>query len=104
MKKGIKLFVLLFAFFSIQSCGLAKNPPADDKQHRPPPTTEELFKQMDANKDAKLSLAEVKGPLKNDFSKIDTNNDGFITKQELDKAPKPDMQRPPKGQNDNGPN
>ena len=61
-----------------------------------PPSMEKVF-EMDANKDGKLSKAEVKGKLLNDFSKIDTNADGFITKEELEKAPKPQRgQRPPR--------
>ena len=51
-----------------------------------------------ANKDGKLSKAEVKGPLANDFVKIDANSDGFISKEELSKAPKPIGQRPQQGQ------
>ncbi|WPR71930.1 EF-hand domain-containing protein [Flavobacterium sp. NG2] len=67
----------------------------DDKpKDRKPPTIEELFKQMDANKDGKLSKEEIKGPLKDDFAKIDTNKDGFLTKEELKKAPKPEGRRP----------
>lgn len=61
-------------------------------QQGPPkgrPSTDEIFKQMDANKDSKLSKAEVKGPILEDFAKIDSNEDGFITKEELEKAPKP---------------
>ena len=50
---------------------------------------------MDSNKDNKLSKKEVKGPLKDDFSKVDTNKDGFITKEELKKAPKPERKGPP---------
>ncbi len=53
------------------------------------PNPEEMFAQMDTNKDGKLSKTEVKGPLQKDFSKIDTNGDGFISKEELEKAPKP---------------
>tara|TARA_R110002073_G_scaffold72537_1_gene177255 strand:+ start:242053 stop:242346 length:294 start_codon:yes stop_codon:yes gene_type:complete len=62
-----------------------------DRGERPktPPTAAEIIKQMDANKDGKLSLKEVKGPLKDDFSKIDTNEDGFLSKEEIEKAPKP---------------
>ena len=49
------------------------------------------------------STKEVKGPLLTDFSKIDTNSDGFISVQELEKAPKPSGQRsqqgPPSGRN-----
>ncbi len=53
---------------------------------------------MDANKDGKLSKEEAKGPLLNDFAKIDTNSDGFISTEELEKAPKPSGQRPQQGQ------
>ena len=56
------------------------------------PNVEQLIAQMDANKDGKLSKTEVNGPLKNDFSKIDTDNDGFITEAELKNAPKPERQ------------
>jgi len=54
------------------------------------PTTDQIFAQMDTNKDNKLAKSEVKGPIKNDFSSIDTNNDGFISKEELENAPKPE--------------
>lgn len=67
-------------------------------QGRPPgdePSADELFSEMDTNKDGKLSKKEAKGPIADEFSKIDTNEDGFITKEELEKAPKPTGQRPP---------
>ena len=61
-----------------------------------PPSTEEIF-EMDANNDGKLSKSEVKGPLQRDFSRIDSNSDGFITMTELENAPKPQRgQRPPR--------
>jgi Ca2+-binding EF-hand superfamily protein len=44
---------------------------------------------MDTDKDGKLSMDEVQGPLQRDFSKIDSNSDGFITKTELGNAPQP---------------
>ncbi|GAB5419118.1 MAG: hypothetical protein Crog4KO_06260 [Crocinitomicaceae bacterium] len=53
---------------------------------RTPPSFKELLKDMDANKDGKLSKREVKGPLKNDFDKIDANKDGFITKEEFESS------------------
>jgi Ca2+-binding EF-hand superfamily protein len=49
---------------------------------------------MDSNKDNTLSKAEVKGPLKNDFDTIDLDKDGFISKEEMKKAPKPEGRRP----------
>ncbi|WP_053002496.1 YHYH protein [Kordia jejudonensis] len=52
-------------------------------------SVEELFEQMDANEDGKLSKEEVKGPLQRNFSKIDTDDDGFITKKELENMPEP---------------
>ncbi len=54
-----------------------------------PPTFAKLIKEMDANEDGKLAKDELKGPLKEDFTKIDTDEDGYITKEEFNKAPKP---------------
>lgn len=52
---------------------------------------------MDANNDGKLSKNEVQGPIQRDFSKIDSNGDGFISRTELENAPKPKRgQHPPK--------
>ncbi|MFK8101109.1 MAG: EF-hand domain-containing protein [Saprospiraceae bacterium] len=59
------------------------------------PQFSELLTKMDANRDGKLSKAEVQGPLKNDFAKVDTNSDGFITEAEFKQMPtrKPRRQR-----------
>ena len=64
----------------------------EGKEEKKPPTIEELFSDLDSNKDGKLSIKEVKGPLKEDFDKIDSNKDGFLTIEELKKAPKPKRQ------------
>lgn len=53
------------------------------------PSPDDLMLVMDANKDGKLAQSEVRGPLKNDFSKIDSNGDGFISEDELKSLPKP---------------
>ncbi|MBU2938519.1 DUF1566 domain-containing protein [Lacinutrix sp. C3R15] len=63
------------------------------------PSIADMLTEMDSDKDGKLSESEVKGPLKNDFSKIDANTDGFITETELNNAPKPEANengRPPR--------
>ncbi|KAA5821949.1 YHYH protein [Algibacter amylolyticus] len=52
------------------------------------PSATDIIKQMDANKDGKLSETEAKGPLADDFSKVDANKDGFISKEELAKGQK----------------
>ncbi|QXP62352.1 YHYH protein [Polaribacter sp. HaHaR_3_91] len=68
-----------------------RGPPRDGNEERKGgerKNFEELLEMMDTDKDGKLSKTETKGPLKEDFSKVDKNNDGFITKDELGKEPK----------------
>lgn len=63
------------------------------------PNHEDMFVKMDTNNDGKLSKSEAQGPFKNDFSKIDTNGDGYLTKEELKNAPRPERGsggRPPR--------
>lgn len=57
-----------------------------------PPQFSQLLTEMDSNKDGQLAASEVQGPLKNDFAKIDTNEDGFISESEFKNAPKPQRQ------------
>ena len=93
MKKAILTTVLFLGLTTLTFCQEKNKERGRDKKR---PTIEELFKELDANKDKKLSKKEVKGPLKDDFDKIDTNKDGFLTKEELEKAPKPERKGPPK--------
>lgn len=91
--KTVFLSVSLLLFISCKST----DTPEGNEQGQERPNTEQLFAQMDANKDGKLAKDEVKGPLLNDFSKIDTNKDGFLSKEEIEKAPKQERQGPPPG-------
>jgi len=42
-----------------------------------------IFKELDANKDGKISRDEARGALKRNFEQLDTNKDGFIDRAEL---------------------
>lgn len=53
----------------------------NDPRGRPDP--QEMLKMMDANGDGKLARSEVRGPLQNDFDRVDQNKDGFLTVDEL---------------------
>lgn len=68
----------------------------ENGKEQKPPSVKQIFKELDTNEDGKLSLKEVKGPLKKDFKKIDTNEDGFISKKELKAAPKPERKVRPR--------
>ncbi|WCO00652.1 EF-hand domain-containing protein [Psychroserpens ponticola] len=63
--------------------------PGNGQDRKNPPTFKQLLKDLDANEDGKLSKDEVKGPLKEVFTKVDTDEDGFITEKEFENAPKP---------------
>ncbi|MEM9680552.1 MAG: YHYH protein [Bacteroidota bacterium] len=58
------------------------------------PSVNEVFKMMDTNGDDLISESEAKGPLQQHFDKIDTDNNGFVSKKELRNAPRPDGQHP----------
>jgi Ca2+-binding EF-hand superfamily protein len=83
LKSGIIALLLCLGCMTFSS---AQQKGSDRKE---PPTYAQLLKEMDRNEDGKLAKSELKGPLKDDFSKIDTDKDGFITKKEFKKAPKP---------------
>ena len=73
--------------------------PRSNQQTRQPrgerPQFSDLLSKMDKNQDKKLSQSEVQGPLKNNFAKIDKDQDGFITEAEFKNAPAP----PQRGRN-----
>jgi Ca2+-binding EF-hand superfamily protein len=95
---AILVLAILAVFCIVKKKG--QNQPNQKSGGGKMPNTTELLKEMDSNEDGKLSESEVKGPLKDFFSKIDSDNDGFLTVEELENAPKPqgnDSQgRPPR--------
>jgi len=79
--------------FAVVCCisvvGVSNAQPQGNNEQKEPPTYAALLKQMDKNEDGKLAKSEIKGPLKDNFSKVDTDEDGFISKKEFENAPKP---------------
>lgn len=99
-----KLIITALSFvalnFALSSC--ANKKPETTKVS---PQIERIFTEMDANKDGKLSIKEVKGPLQSNFLKIDADGDGFLSKEEVaEAAPKEGnaQGRPPGGQGGQG--
>lgn len=93
--KTIKLVITVVTIALFTSCKSSETNKKQGNGQRGQggqPSVSQLLEQMDSNKDGKLSESEVKGPLKNDFSKIDTDEDGFLSKEELENAPKPERQ------------
>lgn len=71
-----------------------QRPPGGRNGSRQRPSSEQLMNRMDSNNDGKLAKDEVMGPLQNDFDQLDTNSDGYLTIEELEKA------KPPNGRPD----
>lgn len=91
--KLITAIVTVALFVSCKSSSETENQSRNSQRQRGgQPNAEQLISEMDADKDGKLSEAEVKGPLKNDFSTIDTDEDGYLSKTEIENAPKPERQ------------
>jgi hypothetical protein len=83
--KTLKTIILLAAVLAFGVTNA--QPPKGQLENRP--IFAQLLERMDANKDQMLSAAEVKGPIKEYFKKVDTNGNGFIVAEEFENAPKP---------------
>lgn len=83
LKTGVIVMLFFLGFVAVSGAQ------SQDRKPKNPPAFSELLKEMDSGKDGKLSAAEVKGPLKEIFSEVDINDDGFITEEEFENAPKP---------------
>ncbi len=87
--RPIPLILLAAALCAVEG-QMPPGPPGQDK--RPPgPPPEELFQKADANKDGKVTLAELTAALEGRrkaeregvFAKMDANGDGQISKEEF---------------------
>ncbi|MEM7486539.1 MAG: EF-hand domain-containing protein [Bacteroidota bacterium] len=90
----LKLGVSIGVVGLLTSCNL-KAQQNQDRERREPPTFEQLLEKMDEDEDGKLSKAEVKGRLKKRFDEVDLDEDGYITAEEFEKAPKPEKRERP---------
>jgi hypothetical protein len=99
MKKNLKHLLALIGIFLTINIACAQQGPtnADGKEKQGPPKFEDLLLKMDANKDGMLAKAETKGPLLENFDKIDLDHNGFLTAAEMKAAPKP--KSPPQNRN-----
>ncbi|AXT54580.1 YHYH protein [Aquimarina sp. AD1] len=78
------LFVIL-TLTTLISCKLNQKKKEQQEPNGQRPSSAQLIDELDSNKDGKLSKVEVKGPIEDDFNNIDSNNDGFLTLEELNK-------------------
>ena len=59
-----------------------------EAERRQPRSIDQIF-EMDTNKDGLLAPSEARGRLAENFESIDTDGDGFISRTELENAPRP---------------
>lgn len=91
MKKTvITLALAAMAMVAVSCASQKKKPETSKKRNGQGPDITRLLAEMDSNADGKLSKSEAKGPFLNNFGKIDTNKDGFLSREELANAPKPE--------------
>jgi len=60
--------------------------PAEDRAGRGGETIKRIFAAADANGDGKISRDEAPAQIGNRFDMIDSNNDGFLTQEEIQQA------------------
>jgi len=61
---------------------------------RGPPSPDKVLEMMDKDNDGKVSTAEASGRLTDDFKNLDTDSNGFLTKEELSAMKKRGPRRP----------
>ena len=96
--KPIRMKIFLSACMIVSfliSCNSNQEKKKEPKERGARPSSEQLISEMDSNKDGKLSESEAEGPLAHDFMQIDSDKDGFLTVEELNKTEKNQGKKPP---------
>lgn len=87
MKKPLVLVIVLLS--SMGPISAADEKPAKKKEVDNPQIdrlVQNMLDRFDTNKDGKISKAEAKGNLAENFDRLDTNKDGFLDRDELRSA------------------
>lgn len=79
MKKSVLVVSACFAVFSLTANELSLS----NINRVKVPRAQKIMNKMDKDNDGRISKQEAKGRLKKHFGQIDTNNDGFLTFDEL---------------------
>ena len=93
--------LLIFSHIILISCKSNQEKKGQQEPNGQRPSSAQIISEMDKNEDGKLSRDEVIGPIANDFKNIDSNDDGFLNLEELNKAEKSQRNRPPRQTNTN---
>lgn len=91
--------LIILTFTILISCKSNQEKKEQQEQNGQRPSSTQIISEMDSNLDGKLSKSEVKEPIAENFANIDSNNDGFLTLEELNKAEKNQENRPPQQTN-----
>ena len=94
MKSNTLKTTMLFGMMALFGVMTIQAQSSERGERKGPPAFSQLLEKMDADKDGKLAKDEVKGKLSERFDTIDTDEDGFITEEEFEKAPKPKGRKP----------
>lgn len=98
-KNMMKVGIVIVGLTAVTACGTSKNEIQEEPTQRrtEQPSVIEMLTDMDQDKDGQLSFDESKGPIKENFTQIDTDGNGFLTVEELKNAPKPEKGNRPEG-------
>ncbi|MGR5555990.1 hypothetical protein ACQKQC_06790 [Vibrio fortis] len=77
MKKVTTVLLLLTSTFALQACAEGRGGPREIPS----------FEEMDTNGDGELQLEELKGPLADDFDKLDADGSGGLSEEEVPPPP-----------------